>query len=205
MGFSNLWSQQFISKLQPDLSAYVYSTTLARPHRCRIFLRRLPGRPLWKRLCLLGQRMIFSSRSVWSGGTFGMPVTPDAIKRLRMDGIFISIVIKKMPQASYMVLLWPDGWTQSIMNMWMAVPADMIVWCDLQAICANCGGGSITLSYCTRRWSLQWQLWVHSWGLQSGRHQDRIQFRLLEQTQRSFIHSLQIVGMCFLTCSFRMW
>jgi len=79
--YSNAGSKQFIAKLQPDLSAYVYSTVFgsgsATPNispiaflvdRCEnVYISGWGG-------------FFFSSNTFGSSGTTGLPVTPDALK-----------------------------------------------------------------------------------------------------------------------------
>lgn len=148
VGFSNAGAKQFISKLQPDLSAYIYSTT---------FGKAAPF-PNISPVAFLVDRCENVYVSGWGGwifartdpyglaGTFGMPVTPDAIK-LNTDGRdFYFIVIKK--NASSLLYGTFYGQNDGPKSISEHVDGGTSRYDQFgaiyQAICANCGGGSIT-------------------------------------------------------------
>src|SRR5258708_1179191 len=101
-------AKQFVSKLQPDLSAYVYSTTFGLAPRTG------PGGnfPNISPVAFLVDRCENVYVSGWGGwiipgegdpyglsGTLGMPVTPDAIKKQTDNRDFYFIVLKKNSSA----------------------------------------------------------------------------------------------------------
>jgi hypothetical protein len=108
------WSQangrQFIAKLRPDLSGYVYRTTFGKGD----------VNPDISPVAFLVDRCENVYVSGWGGrvagngypnaGVTGLPVTPDAIKRFPMwtavasVRIFISLCWQKMPPIFYMVV-----------------------------------------------------------------------------------------------------
>src|SRR6266487_5424819 len=100
--YVNAGAKQFISKLQPDLSAYVYSTTFGAPAPL----------PNISPVAFLVDRCENVYVSGWGGcfncppggstswfypnaGTFGMPTTPDAIKSSTDGKDFYFFVLKK--------------------------------------------------------------------------------------------------------------
>ncbi len=99
--FSNPGSRQFVSKLQPDLSAYVYSTVWGAPSsvpnvspvaflvdRCEnVYISGWGGR-----LNPCNSGSCFDSKT---SGTAGMPVTPDAIKSTTDGRDFYFFVMEK--------------------------------------------------------------------------------------------------------------
>ena len=148
VGFSNPGAKQFVCKLQPDLSAYVYSTTFGKA----------ASFPNISPVAFLVDRCENVYASGWGGwlfartdpyglsGTYGMPVTPDAIK-LNTDGRdFYFIVIKK--NASSLLYATFYGQTDGPRSISEHVDGGTSRYDQFgaiyQAICANCGGGSIT-------------------------------------------------------------
>ncbi len=98
VAYSNSGAKQFISKLRPDLSAYVYSTTFGTSS----------STPNISPVAFLVDRCENVYASGWGGwlgdagtdpfelaGTFGMPTTPDAIKSVTDNKDFYFIVLKK--------------------------------------------------------------------------------------------------------------
>jgi gliding motility-associated-like protein len=95
--YSNAKSKQFIAKLKPDLSAYVYSTVFGSG----------AGSPNISPVAFLVDRCENVYASGWGGwidngqdqydlaGTSGMPITPDAIKSTTDNKDFYFIVLKK--------------------------------------------------------------------------------------------------------------
>jgi gliding motility-associated-like protein len=143
--FVNPGAKQFISKLLPDLSIYVYSTTFGTNSSL----------PNISPVAFLVDRCENVYISGWGGylipgtdpygqaGTSGMPVTPDAIKTATDGNDFYFIVIKKnasqllygsfFGQNGGRVNDHVDGGTSRYDN-------NGIIY---QAICANCNGGAI--------------------------------------------------------------
>jgi hypothetical protein len=89
VGFINVGAKQFVAKLKPDLSDYVYSTTFgsAAPN---------PNTPVaflvdrCENVCFrMGRLVICRRRSYGLAGTSGMPVSSMLSKRLLTTGIFI--------------------------------------------------------------------------------------------------------------------
>ncbi|HEX9511984.1 MAG TPA: PKD domain-containing protein [Puia sp.] len=146
-------AKQFVSKLQPDLSAYVYSTTFGLAPRTG------PGGnfPNISPVAFLVDRCENVYVSGWGGwiipgegdpyglsGTLGMPVTPDAIKKQTDNRDFYFIVLKKNSSA----LLYGTFYGQDDNGKSISEHVDGgtsrydqngIIY---QAICANCNGGT---------------------------------------------------------------
>ncbi len=148
VAFINPGAKQFIAKLQPDLSAYVYCTT---------FGSAAPN-PNISPVAFLVDRCENVYVSGWGGwlyagsdpyglaGTAGMPVSPNAIKKITDNRDFYFIVIQKNASA----LLYGTYFGQ------MDGPRSISEHVDggtsrydkngaiYQAICANCAGNSLT-------------------------------------------------------------
>lgn len=146
-------AKQFVSKLQPDLSAYVYSTTFGLAPRTG------PGGnfPNISPVAFLVDRCENVYVSGWGGwilpgqtdpyglsGTLGMPITPDAIKKQTDNRDFYFIVLKKNASA----LLYGTFYGQDDNSKTISEHVDGgtsrydqngIIY---QAICANCNGGT---------------------------------------------------------------
>ena len=145
-------AKQFVSKLKPDLSGYVYSTTFGSPSPPT----KLPN---ISPVAFLVDRCENVYVSGWGGwiigdqpdpyglsGTLGMPVTPDAIKGLTDNRDFYFIVLKKDASG----LLYGTFYGQDDNSASISEHVDGgtsrydqngIIY---QAICANCGGQSTT-------------------------------------------------------------
>ena len=142
--FVNADAKQFVSKLFPDLSNYVYSTTFGTNSSL----------PNISPVAFLVDRCENLYISGWGGylipgtdpygqaGTTGMPVTPDALKSSTDGYDFYFIVIKK--NASQ--LLYGSFFGQNGGNVNDHVDGGTSRYDDngviYQAICANCGGGA---------------------------------------------------------------
>ena len=146
-------SRQFVSKLKPDLSGYVYSTTFGTGSGSA------HGLPNISPVAFLVDRCQNIYVSGWGGwiiggesdpyglaGTAGMPVTPDAIKSVSDNRDFYFIVIKKNASA----LLYGTFFGQTDNNRSISEHVDGgtsrydqngVIY---QGICANCNGGSTT-------------------------------------------------------------
>ncbi len=148
VGFINPGAKQFVAKLMPDLSAYVYSTTFGKAG----------PNPNISPVAFLVDRCENVYVSGWGGwiyagkdpygltGTAGMPVSPTAIKRITDGRDFYFIVIQKNASA----LLYATFFGQNDGPMSLSEHVDGgtsrydqngIIY---QAICANCGGNSLT-------------------------------------------------------------
>lgn len=143
--FVNAGAKQFVSKLQPDLSAFVYSTTFGTKNVL----------PNISPVAFMVDRCENVYVSGWGGyiipgedpygqaGTLGMPVTPDAIKKTTDGYDFYFIVIQKNASK----LLYGTFYGQNGGNINDHVDggtsrydANGVIY---QAICANCGGGAV--------------------------------------------------------------
>jgi gliding motility-associated-like protein len=138
-------SRQFISKLRPDLSGFVYSTTFGNG----------AARPNISPVAFLVDRCENVYISGWGGwisangrdpfnmsGTAGMPTTPDALKTITDNHDFYFIVIKKDAAS----LLYGSFFGQSggegehVDGGTSRYDAQGAIY---QAICANCFGSSV--------------------------------------------------------------
>lgn len=156
--FVNPGAKQFVSKLQPDLSAFVYSTTFGTN-------KSLPN---ISPVAFMVDRCENVYVSGWGGylipgqdpygqsGTSGMPVTPDAIKKTTDGYDFYFIVIKKNASK----LLYGTFYGQNGGNVNDHVDGGTsrydVNGVIYQAICANCGGGAV------------WPTTPGSWSPQNG-------------------------------------
>lgn len=137
-------SKQFVAKLMPDLSAYVYSTVFGSG----------AAKPNMSPVAFLVDRCENVYISGWGGylapnttdpydlaGVIGMPVTPDAIKRATDDRDMYFIVIRKNAQSllygSYFGQDGAEG--EHVDGGTSRFDAQGVIY---QAICANCGGGA---------------------------------------------------------------
>ena len=138
-------SRQFVAKLKPDLSGFVYSTTFGTGN----------PRPNISPVAFLVDRCENVYISGWGGwistngrdpfnmsGTAGMPVTPDALKSITDNHDFYFIVIKKDAAS----LLYGSFFGQSggegehVDGGTSRYDAQGVIY---QAICANCFGSSV--------------------------------------------------------------
>ncbi len=146
-------ARQFVSKLKPDLSGYVFSTTFGTPSGAA------HGMPNISPVAFLIDRCQNIYVSGWGGwilggetdpyglqGTSGMPVTPDAIKPVSDNRDFYFIVMKKNASA----LLYGTFFGQNDNEHSISEHVDGgtsrydqngVIY---QGICANCSGGSST-------------------------------------------------------------
>ncbi len=136
-------SKQFIAKLQPDLSAYVYSTVFGSGG----------SKPNMSPVAFLVDRCENVYISGWGGwllpgndpydlaGVVGMPITTDAIKRVTDNKDFYFIVIKKnasgLLYGSYFGQDGGDG--EHVDGGTSRFDEQGAIY---QAICANCAGGA---------------------------------------------------------------
>jgi len=144
--YSNAGSKQFVSKLQPDLSAYIYSTVFGSAS----------DKPNISPVAFLVDRCENVYVSGWGGwifqkadpyglaGTLGMPVTSDARKPGTDNRDFYFIVLKKnVSDILYGTFFGQDDNAGSISEHvdggTSRYDQNGIIY---QAICANCNGGT---------------------------------------------------------------
>jgi gliding motility-associated-like protein len=147
VGFVNAGAKQFVSKLQPDLSAYIYSTTFGNPANA----------PNISPVAFLVDRCENVYVSGWGGwifartdpyglsGSFGMPVTPDALKAATDGRDFYFIVIKKNASALLYATFFgqldgPQSISEHVDGGTSRYDQFGVIY---QAICANCNGGNL--------------------------------------------------------------
>lgn len=137
--WSNPGSKQFVAKLQPDLSAYIYSTVFGSGG----------SKPNMSPVAFLVDRCENVYISGWGGwldnsqdpfdiaGVAGMPVTPDAIKRVTDNKDLYFIVIKKNATSQlYGSFFGQDGGEgEHVDGGTSRFDAQGVIY---QAICANC-------------------------------------------------------------------
>ena len=150
VGYYNAGAKQFISKLQPDLSGYVYSTVFG--------AESISNLPNISPVAFLVDRCENVYVSGWGGwlassadpyglsGTLGMPVTSNAVK-LQTDGRdFYFIVLQK--NASSLLYGTFYGQTDNKNSISEHVDGGTSRYDQAgviyQGICANCGGRSTT-------------------------------------------------------------
>ncbi|MDP4129421.1 MAG: PKD domain-containing protein [Bacteroidota bacterium] len=148
VGFINVGAKQFVAKLMPDLSQYVYSTT---------FGKASPN-PNISPVAFLVDRCENVYVSGWGGwlfaskdpyglsGTSGMPVSPSAIKKTTDGRDFYFIVIQKNASALLYATYFgqndgPQSVSEHVDGGTSRYDQNGIIY---QAICANCGARSLT-------------------------------------------------------------
>ncbi len=148
VAYANAGAKQYISKLQPDLSGFVYSTT---------FGKAAPS-PNISPVAFLVDRCENVYATGWGGwifaetdpyglsGTIGMPVTPNAIKPYTDGRDFYFIVLKK--NASSLLYGTFYGQTDGAQSVSEHVDGGTSRYDEngiiYQAICGNCGDHSLT-------------------------------------------------------------
>jgi gliding motility-associated-like protein len=139
--YSNPGSKQFISKLQPDLSAYVYSTVFGSG----------AAKPNISPVAFLVDRCENVYISGWGGWiqpgadpydlatTIGMPITPDAIKSTTDGRDFYFIVIKKNAESLLYGSFFGQngGYGEHVDGGTSRFDESGVIY---MAICANCYG-----------------------------------------------------------------
>ena len=148
VGFINAGAKQFVAKLKPDLSAYVYSTT---------FGSAAPN-PNISPVAFLVDRCENVYVSGWGGwlfadadpyglaGTAGMPVSSNAIKKITDNRDFYFIVIQKNASALLYATFFgqndgPQSISEHVDGGTSRYDRNGIIY---QAICANCSDHSVT-------------------------------------------------------------
>jgi hypothetical protein len=156
--YSNAGARQFVTKLQPDLSAYVYSTVFGSNTGAT------HGLPNISPVAFLIDRCENIYVSGWGGwiiggesdpyglsGTIGMPVTSNASKKLSDNRDFYFIVLQKNASSLlYGTFFGENDNSKSISEHvdggTSRYDAQGIIY---QAICANCSGPQATGRYPT--------------------------------------------------------
>jgi len=140
-GFSNPGAPQFIAKLKPDLSAYVYSTTFGRA----------ASTPNISITALLVDNCENVYVSGWGGdirpttnpyqssGTLSMPITADAIQKTTDGDDFYFFVLKKNATAQLFGSYFGQsgGFADHVDGGTSRFDQQGVIY---QAVCANCGG-----------------------------------------------------------------
>ena len=138
--YSNAGAKQFIAKLKPDLSTYIYSTVFGTNSSI----------PNISPVAFLVDRCQNVYVSGWGGkfnnehlypcaGTRGMPVTPNAIKSTTDGGDFYFFVLEKDAKSQLFGSFYGQtgGFDDHVDGGTSRFDANGIIY---QAICANCGG-----------------------------------------------------------------
>jgi len=148
VAFVNSGAKQYVAKLQPDLSAYIYSTTFGTASPL----------PNISPVAFLVDRCENVYVSGWGGwlfaqsdpyglsGTFFMPTTPDAIQKTTDGRDFYFIVIKKDAAALLYGSFFgqkdgPRSISEHVDGGTSRYDANGVIY---QAICANCADNSLT-------------------------------------------------------------
>lgn len=143
VGFINPGAKQFVGKLKPDLSAYVYSTTFGKAG----------PNPNISPVAFLVDRCENVYVSGWGGwlfasqdpyglmGTSGMPVSPNALYKTTDGRDFYFIVIQKNASALLYATFFgqmdgPESVSEHVDGGTSRYDQNGIIY---QAICANCG------------------------------------------------------------------
>lgn len=142
--YNNAGGKQFICKLRPDLSAYVYSTVFgtgaAIPNisptaflvdRCEnVYVAGWGGD-------------VFQNNKFPSAGTLGLPVTPDAIKSTTDNSDFYFFVLKKDATQQLFGSFFGQngGFPDHVDGGTSRFDQNGVIY---EAICANCTGGNTT-------------------------------------------------------------
>ena len=150
--FSNAGGKQFIAKLQPDLSAYVYSTAFGTgaptPNISPIAF--LVDR--CENVYISGWGGFFFGNNVFgSAGTLGLPVTPDAFKSASDGKDLYFFVLKKNATAQLFGSFFGEdnpsnGGCDHVDGGTSRFDANGVIY---QAICGNCKLNLPTLTYPT--------------------------------------------------------
>ncbi|MFZ6023109.1 MAG: PKD domain-containing protein [Bacteroidota bacterium] len=142
--FVNAGAKQYVSKLPPDLSNFVYSTTFGTnnslPNISPVAF--LVDRCENVYISGWGGYLLYKPDPYGQAGTAGMPVTPDAIKKTTDGYDFYFIVIKRdASQLLYATFFGQDGGrvNDHVDGGTSRYDANGTIY---QAICANCGGGA---------------------------------------------------------------
>ncbi|MES1214069.1 MAG: PKD domain-containing protein [Bacteroidota bacterium] len=155
--YNNAGAKQFIAKLKPDLSAFVYSTVFGTASVL----------PNISPVAFLVDRCENVYVSGWGGniyaqdpnfypsaGTLGMPVTPDAIKSNTDNTDFYFFVLKRDAVSQlYGSFFGKDGgFADHVDGGTSRFDQNGVIY---EAICADCGNGSTTYPTTPGAWSTQ--------------------------------------------------
>lgn len=145
VGYSVAGAPQFIAKLQPDLSAYVYSTRFGKPAAI----------PNISPVAFLVDNCENVYVSGWGGvisafpssGTFNMPTTPDAFKSQGdpMGDFYFFVLQKNAATMLYGSFYGQQGgaYPDHVDGGTSRFDRQGVIY---QAMCANCGGGTFPVS-----------------------------------------------------------
>ena len=141
--YVNAGTKQFISKLQPDLSAFVYSTTFGNGNK-----------PNMSPVAFMVDRCENVYISGWGGwlapsggtdpydlgGVLGMPITPDALKSVTDNRDFYFFVMKKNATDILYGTFFGQagGYGEHVDGGTSRFDQQGVIY---QAMCANCAGG----------------------------------------------------------------
>jgi gliding motility-associated-like protein len=143
--YSNPGSKQFICKLQPDLSAFVYSTVFGNGS----------SRPNISPTAFLVDRCENVYVSGWgsgvneepgtaypNAGTLGLPITPDALPTTPDGRDFYFFVLKRNATGQLYGSYFGQngGYTDHVDGGTSRFDQNGVIY---QAVCANCGGGAV--------------------------------------------------------------
>ena len=143
-GYSVAGAPQFIAKLQPDLSSFVYSTRFGKTSA-------IPNISITAFLVDNCENVYVSG---WGGvvdgqfpssGTNGLPVTPDAIQLTTDNQDFYFFVLKKNATSQLFGSYWGQngGLTDHVDGGTSRFDKQGVIY---QGVCANCGGGAVYLT-----------------------------------------------------------
>lgn len=143
-GYSNAGAPQFIAKLQPDLSTFVYSTTFGR-------VATTPNISITAFLVDNCENVYVSgwggdinipNNPYQSSGTSSMPVTSDAIQSTSDGRDFYFFVLKKNATAQLFGSYFGQngGFTDHVDGGTSRFDRQGVIY---QAVCANCAGGAV--------------------------------------------------------------
>ena len=148
VGFINPGAKQFVAKLKPDLSGYVYSTTFgsAAPNPNISPVAFLVDRCENVYVSGWGGWLFAGSDPYGLAGTAGMPVSANAIKKITDNRDFYFIVIQKNASALLYGTFYgqndgPVSISEHVDGGTSRYDRNGIIY---QAICANCGDHSLT-------------------------------------------------------------
>ncbi len=142
-GYANVNARQFIAKLKPDLSSFVYSMTFGTPGS---FAPNISPIAFLVDNCENvyvsgwgGAANSFSTPAYPNAGTTGMPVTPDAFQSLTDGSDFYFFVLKKnaseLLYASFFGQRGGNGGLDHVDGGTSRFDAQGVIY---QAVCANC-------------------------------------------------------------------
>ena len=140
--FSNAGAPQFIAKLQPDLSAYVYSTTFGRASATPNISITAFLVDNCENVYVSGWGGDLPNNPYPSSSTSGLPTTADAIQSTTDGHDFYFFVLKKNATAQLFGSFFGQsgGYTDHVDGGTSRFDRQGVIY---QAVCANCGGLAI--------------------------------------------------------------